>query len=49
MDLIASFHSHKIKKFHFFSLSGLSTKGNLLKNSYEKKLKYKALAQGQDR
>ncbi|MBO4396643.1 MAG: hypothetical protein J5819_09900 [Eubacterium sp.] len=27
MDLIASFHSHKIKKFHFFSLSGLSTKG----------------------
>ena len=23
MDLIASFHSHKIKKFHFFSVNGL--------------------------
>ena len=23
MDLIASFHSHKIKKFHFFSINGL--------------------------
>jgi len=23
MDLIASFHSHKIKSFHFFSVTGL--------------------------